>query len=142
MAQKVRELCAGLIIRDRRILLVHNVKHGRRVEPPGGKREPNSDYDDGYEPYEHTVKRELKEELGIIVEVGKKLGAYRTISPEGIFYCHMYFCTINSGEPTPQEPDVIDQCEWYSYNQLLKLKEQDLLVPNMVDALEDLKSLL
>jgi len=131
-----RELVAGLIIRDGRLLLVHNVKYnGLRVEPPGGKRH-------GGEGREEAVAREIMEETGLRVEVCGLFGIYATRSPEGSFNVYMYICEAPHGEPVVMEPHLIGGLEWYSYEDIETLAASGVLVPNMVSALGELKGLL
>jgi ADP-ribose pyrophosphatase YjhB (NUDIX family) len=126
-------MTAGLIIKDKRALLVHNMKHGLRVEPPGGKKESG-------EGWEESVIREIKEELGVIVGVTGLIGEYATHSPEGEFLVRLYLCEIASGEPMVMEPDKIPSFGWYSLEDM-KLAEKDgTLVPNMALALVDIES--
>ncbi len=128
-----REMAAALIIKDRKLLLVHNKKYNTvRIEPPGGKKHPD-------ESWLEAVKREVEEELGIKVRPGKLFGAYDTTTPEGAFSVRMYFCDIISGEPRVVEPDKIPEFGWYSLNEIRKLKG---LVPNMVKALRELEKYL
>ena len=128
-----KELVAALIIKDKRLLLVHNKKHDSiRVEPPGGKK--NSD-----ETWTEAVRREVEEELGVKVRPGKLVGVYDTATPEGDFSVRMYFCDIISGEPRVVEPDKIPQFGWYSLDEIRKLEG---LVPNMVKALRELEKYL
>jgi len=127
-----KELVAGLIIKDRRILLVHNVKfHPVRVEPPGGKRHAG-------ETRKEAVVREVFEEIGVSVRPGKFFGAYATSSPEGSFTVYMYFCDIVEGEPFLKEPDKIGAFGWYSTAELKEFRSEGLLAPNMVEAMEEL----
>lgn len=129
-------MSAGIIIRDGRVLLVHNTKHkGLRIEPPGGKKEPG-------EGWEESVIRELDEELGIKVRPLRLLGEYDTHSPEGEFLVRMYVCEIIEGEPRIIEPDKIPAYGWYSLEEIERFKNDGLLVPNMREALKDLERLL
>ena len=130
-----RELVAGLVIRDGRVLLVHNLKHGQeRVEPPGGKLHPG-------ETDSQALVREMEEELGIKAEPLRLLGVYPTHSPEGEFSVHMYICWIVEGEPRVVEPDKIPSFGWYGMDELRRLETEGRLVPNMAEALKDLKGL-
>ncbi len=127
-----RELAAALIIRGGRVLLVHNRKHGQlRMEPPGGKISQN-------EGPEESVVREVREELGIEVRPERFFGAYMTDSPEGAFKVRMYICEVLSGEPEVLEPEKISGFGWYSLEELLMLRREGALVPNMEKALKDL----
>lgn len=128
----IREMAAGLIIKDKKILLVHNAKHGLRIEPPGGKK--NED-----EGWLEAVIREVYEELAIKVSPSKLFGEYETHSPEGEFIVRMYFCDIKEGEPKIIEPEKIPSFGWYSFDELEGLKDDGTLVPNMVSALPRLE---
>jgi 8-oxo-dGTP diphosphatase len=131
-----KDMVAGLIIQDKRLLLVHNTKHNTlRIEPPGGKKEEN-------ESWEESVIRELKEELDIVVRPTKLFGVYDTFSPEGNFSVHMYFCEIAEGKPRIIEPDKISNFKWYSFDELEDLKKFGYLVSNMCEALVELKPIL
>lgn len=131
----MREMSAGIIIRNKRMLLVHNMKHGLRVEPPGGKKLPD-------EGWEESVAREIREELGVEVRVGGLFGEYRTHSPEGDFMVRMYICEVASGEPRIMEPEKVPAFGWYSLEDLKKLSSEGSLVPNMRLAIDDLEELL
>lgn len=131
----MREMTAGIIIKDRRVLLVHNVKHGLRVEPPGGKKEPG-------EGWEESVIREIKEELGLDVAVRSAIGDYKTHSPEGDFLVRLYLCEITSGEPMLMEPEKIAAFGWYSVEDMKRAEKDGTLVPNMGLALKDIERLL
>jgi len=131
-----KDMVAGLIIENEKLLLVHNIKHnGLRIEPPGGKK-------NGDEKWEEAVVREIQEELDIIVEPIKLFGIYDTFSPEGDFSVHMYFCEILKGKPKIVEPDKINEFKWCSFNELEELKKSGYLVPNMSEALSNLKPFL
>lgn len=131
----MREMTAGIIVKDGKMLLVHNMKYGLRVEPPGGKKLPE-------EGWEKSVAREIMEELGVEVRVGALQGEYRTHSPEGDFMVRMYLCEIASGEPRVMEPEKVPSFGWYSFKDLKRLSNEGLLVPNMRLALDDLEDLL
>lgn len=131
----MKEMTAGLIIRDKKTLLVHNMKHGLRVEPPGGKKEP-------CEGWEESVIREVREELGVKVGVKGLIGEYATHSPEGEFLVRLYLCEITSGEPAVMEPDKIPSFGWYTIEDMKKAAIDGTLVPNMKLALPDIEKLL
>ncbi len=130
-----RELTAALIIRDKKVLLVHNAKHGLRVEPPGGKRHEG-------EGVEASIIREVEEELGVMVRPVRLFGTFDTRSPEGDFSVRMFICEITSGEPRVMEPDKIPSFGWYSFSEMERLKEDGSLVPNMAEALPLLKDIM
>lgn len=130
-----RDMTAALIIRDKKLLLVHNVKHGLRIEPPGGKKMPD-------EGWAESVVREVEEELGIKVVPTRLFGIYKTHSPEGDFLVRLYLCDIVSGEPRILEPDKIPSFGWYSLEEIDRLRGEGTLVPNMVEAFEDLRKVM
>ncbi len=126
------ELAAGLIIKDARILLVHNMKHGRlRVEPPGGKIHPG-------ESAQEAVIREVSEELGMSVGALEIFGTYKTDSPEGEFEVHMYLCNKIEGRPRVVEPDKVPGFGWYAFDELEAFVRDGSLVANMRRAMGDL----
>ncbi len=127
----MKELVAALIVKDKRLLLVHNVKHGTlRIEPPGGKRHSG-------ETLEAAVRREAMEELGIEVRVKGPFCAHPTDSPEGGFIVHMFVCEITGGVPRVVEPEKIPAFGWYSVEEMERMREAGTLVPNMIGALEE-----
>lgn len=131
-----RELVAGLIVRDGRLFLVHNIKHNNvRIEPPGGKR-----HDD--ESREQAVVREVMEEVGLVAEVTGLFGVYETSSPEGDFSVYTYICEVKDGEPALCEPHCIGGFGWYTYQEMQALASSGTLAPNMRAALGELKRLL
>src|SRR3989338_1396135 len=133
----MKDIVAGLIIENKRLLLVHNIKYGLRIEPPGGKKE---DYD---KTYEAATEREIREELGIDVKVKKRFGIYPTNSPEGSTDVHMFLCErLDGQEPISQEPKKIGECKWYSYSELESIREMNQLGPNLCSALPQLRSLM
>ena len=130
------ELVAGLIIRDGRLLLVHNAKHGTlRLEPPGGKVEPG-------ESLERALVREVAEETGLKVLKQGTFGCFKTHSPEGEFLVHTFICEVAAGEPVVREPEKTPDFGWYSTAELEELKSKGVLVPNMVEALAGLSEVL
>jgi len=136
MKDMKREMAAALIVRGDKVLLVHNRKHGvLRVEPPGGKAH------EGEAP-EESVVREAAEELGVAVRPVRLFGIYDTHSPEGGFSVHLYLCEIISGEPRVMEPDKIPAFGWYSIGEVERFRDEGALVPNMVEALADIREFL
>jgi 8-oxo-dGTP pyrophosphatase MutT (NUDIX family) len=130
-----RDMVAALVIRDKRLLMVHNVKQGLRIEPPGGKKKDD-------EEWLIAVIREVYEELGVKVRPARLFGEYDTRSPEGEFRVRMYFSDITDGEPEILEPEKIPSFGWYTYAELERFREEGTLVPNMVEALPGLRKYL
>jgi len=129
------ELVAALIIRERKLLLVHNTKQGFRVEPPGGKVHEG-------EGREEALRREVEEETGLKVGGLTLFGEFKTTSPEGAFIVHMYLCKEAEGEPSAMEPGKISGVGWYGFKELKALEKDGALVPNMRAALGRLEEYL
>ena len=77
-------------------------------EFPGGKREP------GEEPLA-TLKRELKEELGIEVHEAAPLIAYEHQYPERRLLLDLWVVTRYSGEPQPLDAPAL---QWVAIDEL------------------------
>lgn len=136
--QPRKNLVAAIIRRHRRMLVVHNIKYGLRIEPPGGKTK------EGETP-EDAIRREVLEELGMIIEPVSLIGIYTTHSPEGSFDVHTYDCDILEGEPQiGLEPGKIGGFEWLDADTLMALSSDPAsgLVPNVRAALKDILHLL
>jgi mutator protein MutT len=89
------EVAAGLIFRGGRLLLAQRFpgQHlGSLWEFPGGKRERG-------ETYEQCLARELREELGVEVVVGRCLQEVTHNYPEKLVHLRFFRCTLKSGEP-------------------------------------------
>lgn len=127
----MNDMAAVLVVKNGKLLVIHNTKCELRVEPPGGKRKD-------YETIEECAKREFFEETGINPNLVSLFGMYSTTSPEGEFNVYMYLAGIN-GNVNVMEPSKHSKLEWCSYDNLLKLKEQGVLVPNLCSALDELK---
>jgi 8-oxo-dGTP diphosphatase len=132
----MRDMTAALIVKDKRILLVHNTKHIKlRIEPPGGKLESNEDL-------KECVKREVREELGIEILPLKLFGIYETDSPEGKFRVYTYISNIINGKIKLLEPEKISKFGWYSIDEMKSFREQGVLVPNLCLAMKDIENYL
>lgn len=93
----VVEVAAGLVFRSGRLLITqrHAGSHlGGLWEFPGGKREPG-------ETYEACLARELREELGIEVEVGRLIEELVHEYPEKTVRLRFFQCLWREKEPTP-----------------------------------------
>src|SRR5216117_3701039 len=78
MSRSAIEVAAGVVFRDGRVLITQRRPDdhlGGLWEFPGGKRESG-------ETFEECLQRELREELGIEVEVGEWLGSVTHLSGE------------------------------------------------------------
>ena len=97
MNNKVIEVSAALLFHDGKLLITqrHAQSHlGGLWEFPGGKREPE-------ETFEHCLVRELREELGIEVEVGELFEDISHAYAEKTVRLKFFTCKLISGEPSP-----------------------------------------
>jgi 8-oxo-dGTP diphosphatase len=91
------EVAAGLIFRDGRLLLTQRPAGGHLSglwEFPGGKREPD-------ETFEDCLHRELREELGIEVEVLELVESLTHDYPERTVHLRFFRCQWRRHEPQP-----------------------------------------
>jgi mutator protein MutT len=107
----VLEVGAGLVFRHGRLLITRRRASdhlGGLWEFPGGKREPN-------ESFEACIHRELIEELGIHVRVGRLLLDLQHTYPERTVRLCFHRCTLESGEP---EALGVDAFAWVTRKDL------------------------
>jgi 8-oxo-dGTP diphosphatase len=121
---------AGVVIRENRVLVARR-KAGSHLEGlwefPGGKLEPGESPDD-------CLVRELHEELGISVRVGRILDTVYHRYPEKNVLLLFYECELIDGEP--QALDVAEVA-WVGRSELSDLD----WVPADVAFVERLKSM-
>lgn len=97
MASKIVEVSAGLVFRSGKLLITqrHADAHlGGLWEFPGGKRKIN-------ETFEQCLVRELREELGVEVEVGRLFESLTHAYPEKTVQLRFFICRLMEGEPLP-----------------------------------------
>jgi len=91
----VIEVSAGLVFRDGKLLLTQRPQGGHLAglwEFPGGKREPG-------ESFEECLRRELREELGIEVEVGERVESLTHRYAERTVHLEFFLCRLRQHEP-------------------------------------------
>lgn len=91
------EVAAGLVFRGGKLLLTQRPAGGHLEglwEFPGGKREPG-------ETYVACLKRELREELGTEVRVGRLIEALTHDYPERRVHLRFFRCSWLKNEPQP-----------------------------------------
>jgi mutator protein MutT len=91
------DVAAGLVFRDGKLLITqrHPDSHlGGLWEFPGGKREPG-------ETFAQCLVRELREELGIEVEVGEVLESLTHEYPDQTVRLEFFRCRWRRHEPQP-----------------------------------------
>jgi mutator protein MutT len=89
------EVAAALVFRDGKLLITQrpaDAHLGGLWEFPGGKREPA-------ESFEQCLVRELREELGIEVEVGPRLETVRHDYPQQTVHLEFFVCRWKRHEP-------------------------------------------
>jgi mutator protein MutT len=105
------EVSAGLVFRDGKLLITqrHAGAHlGGLWEFPGGKREED-------ETFEECLVRELREELGIEVEVGEVIESLTHTYPEKTAVLKFFRCRWKQNEP--RALDCLD-LKWVSAAEL------------------------
>ena len=89
------EVSAALIFRSGKLLITrrHSDTHlGGLWEFPGGKREPD-------ETFEQCLVREIREELGVEISVGKLFESVTHAYPEKTVHLKFFVCRLERGEP-------------------------------------------
>ncbi len=102
----------GVVEKEGKYLITqrrHDDHLGGIWEFPGGKKAPEESDQD-------CVARELKEELGIQVEVGSHLETIRYAYPDRKLELRFYSCQMLSGDPMPVE---VQDFRWVSPNELI-----------------------
>lgn len=125
--------CVGGIVLDTsqaqpRLLLVR-----RGTEPakgtwslPGGRVEAG-------ETDPEAVRRELREETGLAVEVGRLVGTVERDAPGGgVYVIHDYLCRM-AGHAQPRAGDDADDADWFSLDAVAGLDTS----PGLVEALTE-----
>ncbi len=94
---RVIEVSAALIFHHGRLLITqrHAKSHlGGLWEFPGGKREAG-------ETFEQCLIREIREEIGVEISVGKLFEEISHTYPEKSVHLKFFSCQLVSGEPKP-----------------------------------------
>jgi mutator protein MutT len=109
------EVSAALIFCEGKILITqrHADSHlGGLWEFPGGKREAN-------ETFEECLVREIREELGIEISVGKLFEEIFHDYPEKSVHLKFFVCELISGEPKPFDCAA---AKWISKNEFINFQ--------------------
>lgn len=97
MDGKITEVSAGLVFHSGKLLITQRYSNshlGGLWEFPGGKREPG-------ETFQQCLARELREELGIQVEVGALFEEVTHAYPEKTVHLQFFLCRLTEGDPQP-----------------------------------------
>lgn len=125
------EVAAGIIWNGSTLLITrrHDGGHqGGRWEFPGGKRNEG-------ESIAACLQRELREEIGVDVEVGGLWRALTHIYPDRHVSIYFHFCTLVRG--TPRAIDVAD-LRWIPPETLATLDFVEGDIPVLADLIRDL----
>ncbi len=102
---------AAIIIKDNKVLIAKRAKNEKQAgkwEFPGGKLEPNEGLKD-------CLKRELKEELNMTIEVLDYFGESRYQYDQGFIKLVGYYAKWTGGEP---RLTVHDEVRWVDKSEL------------------------
>jgi 8-oxo-dGTP diphosphatase len=96
----------AIVIRDRHLLMVRRAQEPARGlwSVPGGKVE-RSEY------VSEALRREVREETGLEIEVGELAGFFEVISDDD-HYVIMDFLSTYSGSDVPRPGDDVDRVRW------------------------------
>lgn len=111
---------AGCVIldKDNKILLLHrNTKKRIQWELPGGKIENK-------ETSEQAAIREIKEELGITIEIRKKLGEKDFTEGDFTMNYTWFLTETIQGIPKVLETETFDDFKYFSWNEIEDMKEK------------------
>lgn len=109
------EVSAALIFHEGKLLITqrHAKAHlGGLWEFPGGKREPG-------ESFEQCLVREIREELGVEISVGKLFEEISHDYPEKSVRLKFFICELISGEPQPLDCAAL---KWVGKSQLVEFE--------------------
>ncbi len=106
------------------------IKEWNKWEIPGGKLEFG-------ERIEEAVKRELKEELGIEVELVKQLPSFfqnvwKLKDREIHVVLVGYLCKLKNGEPRPLDKSVSDVA-WFTFKEIKELARKNECLPGTLE---------
>lgn len=124
---------AGCVIKDEqdRVLLLHrNTPTLRQWEIPGGKLDPGEDE-------RTTAMRELREEVGIEVNLERLLGSRCFVEDGRTMEYTWFLATIASGTPVVRERNLHDRCEYHKLDDL-PWTVQRQLSPNTKNFIEEI----
>ncbi|MGQ0838258.1 NUDIX hydrolase [Actinokineospora sp.] len=137
VAGEVRRIrCVGAIVRDSsgRLLLVRRAHDPGRGQwsLPGGKVESG-------ESDAAAVIRELREETGLAVAVGARVGQVERLAPTGVYEIHDYACAVTSGDL--RAGDDATEAAWVDLATFTTLERSNRLVDKLADTLRAWRSL-
>lgn len=115
MPRRAVQVAVALIEHHGRYLLSRR-PHGQHLggywEFPGGKRHAG-------ESWQACLRREIREELGVELRVGRRLKPIRFAYPEKSVYLQPFACAIAGGTPRPLQVRAV---RWVAPEQLRRLR--------------------
>lgn len=125
---KNKIILAGCIIQNEKgkILLLHrNTPKRVQWETPGGKIEEGEDS-------KVAAKREIKEELGVMINIVRKIGQKEFVEDGFIMDYIWHKAKIIKGEPKLRE-DKFDEFRYFSWQELKSRKDLSRNTQNLVN---------
>ncbi len=130
-SNKPRLGCAVIVEKDHKILLGVRAKEpfkGKWVIPGGGVK--------FLESFRETAKREIREEVGIDIDVDRVLDIYEIVNPPDehrvIIYC---FARYLGGEIRPSSD--LSEAKFFNREQIISLIAQNAITPTVEQVLRD-----
>ena len=114
--RKSRTSCRGIVIKDNKILLVHELNKDVYMSPGGGVEQGES--------FERCCRRELMEEVGLDVSVGEHLFTINEYVFDELFISNYFLCeVVGVGEMalTPTEIDHGVTPEWVDIEKAIEI---------------------
>jgi 8-oxo-dGTP diphosphatase len=114
------QLSGCAIIKDAKLLLLEKINEGH-LEFPGGKVEPG-------ETLEEAAIRECKEEIGVTLQVGRKVLEFSFDLGEKKLMSNIFLATLSANqEPSLIEVEKFSRLVWFD----LKNPGKEILAPNV-----------
>jgi mutator protein MutT len=110
--KKMTITTGAIILKDKKILLARRADHDVTLPGhwgcAGGRQDPGEELTD-------TVRREVKEEIGLDFSPTEEFGTYE-MDYEGILLIQHVFLGNFSGE-LDLDPDEASECRWFTYDE-------------------------
>lgn len=104
----------AIVLRDRRVLVGRRrgAHGGGTWSPPGGKVDP------GEHPLD-AVRRELREETGLIARIIEPIAWTSDVIPDSRqHYVTLHHLVLADGDPEVREPDKVQAWRWCAWDEL------------------------
>jgi 8-oxo-dGTP diphosphatase len=122
---------AAIIVKDKKILLLHRVDGHKVWEFPGGKIEFGEHPED-------AAMREAKEETGLVVKSQGIFSIVSQVTPQNKHQIWFFYrCEITSGEPRAADEDH-DNFGWFTMDEIINMPDLALSVKGVLSELKKL----